>query len=232
MQTFPAIEALRGDLTYAARMMRKNPGFAAAAVLTLALGIGANTAIFSVCHAVLFKPLPYAEPRSRRDALGTAARRDAGQRGAGEFCGLARCEPVVHRDGGGERAQLHVQLHSRRTERGVAVGRRERFVEFLFRPGRPVHARPQFSSGGGPAWQHSVAVLSYATWSERFGADRDIVGKAITLDDKSYTVVGVLPAEFEFGSTRQISRRAAKPTSGFRWRSILRDCSAARMCYR
>src|SRR5215472_6554769 len=62
MQMIPAIEALRGDLTYAVRTLRRNPGFAATAVVTLALGIGASTTIFSLCNAVLFKPLPYAEP--------------------------------------------------------------------------------------------------------------------------------------------------------------------------
>src|SRR5437763_1915533 len=81
MQMFAAIESLCADLTYALRMLRKNRGFAAAAVVTLALGIGANTAIFSVCNAVLFKPLPYAEPnrivtlweRERDGALGSVA---------------------------------------------------------------------------------------------------------------------------------------------------------------
>ena len=62
MLTTPTVDELRGDLIFAARMLRKNPGFAAAAALTLALGIGANTAIFSLCNAVLFKALPYSDP--------------------------------------------------------------------------------------------------------------------------------------------------------------------------
>ena len=201
MQTIPAIEALRGDLTYAARVLRKNPGFAAAAVITLALGIGANTAIFSVCNAVLFKPLPYAEPDrivmlSERQSDGKPGDvapanfvdwRDASR----SFSGMAAVRASSFAPSfilGGQSEASRLAGESVTSSFFSLLG-----VQFMLgRNFLPEEDRPG---------QNRVAILSYAAWSERFGADRDIVGKTITLDDKSYTVVGVLPAGFQFGST-------------------------------
>jgi predicted permease len=201
MQIIPAIEALRGDLTYAARMLRKNPGFAAAAVITLALGIGANTAIFSVCNAVLFKPLPYAEPSrmvtlSERQRDGTLSNvapanfvdwRDASR----SFSGMA----AVRASSFASSFILGGQGEASRLVGGDVSSSFFSVLGVRFMLGRnflPDEDRPG---------QNRVAILSYAAWSARFGADRDIAGKTITLDDESYTVVGVLPAGFQFGST-------------------------------
>jgi putative ABC transport system permease protein len=201
MQMIPAIEALRGDLRYAARMLRKNPGFAAAAVVTLALGIGANTAIFSVCNAVLFKPLPYAEPdrivmlseRQSDGKLGDVAPtnfvdwRDASR----SFSGMAAVRASSFAPSfilGGQSEASRLAGESVTSSFFSVLG-----VQFMLgRNFLPEQDRPG---------QNRVAILSYATWSARFGSDRDIAGKAITLDDESYTVVGVLPAGFQFGST-------------------------------
>src|SRR5262249_18213728 len=199
MQRFPAIEALRADLTYALRTLRKNPGFAAAAVVTLALGIGANTAIFSVCNAVLFKPLPYADPsrivtlweRQRDGKLGDVAPanfvdwRDASRSFSG--MGAVRAPSFASSfvlGGQGEAARLIGGDVSSSFFPVLGV----RFL--LGRNFLPEENLPD---------RNRVAILSYATWAERFGADRDIPGKAITLDGQSYMVVGVLPADFQFG---------------------------------
>jgi putative ABC transport system permease protein len=201
MQIMPSIEALRRDLTYAARMLRKNPGFAAAAVITLALGIGANTAIFSVCNAVLFKPLPYAEPdrivalseRQSDGKLGEVspanfvdwhdASRSFSGMGATRVSSFA---PSFILGGQSEASRLvgDSVTSSFFSVLGVQFTLGRNFLPEEDRPG-----------------QNRVAILSYAAWSVRFGADRDIVGKTITLDDESYTVVGVLPASFQFGTT-------------------------------
>jgi predicted permease len=196
MQTIPAIELLRGDLTYGARMLRRNPGFAAAAVVTLALGIGANTAIFSICNAVLFKPLPYAEPgrivtlweRMRDGKLSTVAPANFvdWRNGSRSFSDMAAVDSSSFILGGqGEAARL------------AGAGVSSNFFSLLgvrFMLGRnflPEEDRPG---------QNRVAILSHRAWQERFGADRDISGKQVTLNDNSYTVAGVLPANFQFAS--------------------------------
>ncbi len=201
MQVFPAIESLRADLTYALRMLRKNRGFAAAAVVTLALGIGANTAIFSVCYAVLFKPLPYAEPsrivtlweRQRDGTLSDVAPanfvdwRDASR----SFSGMA----AVRASSFASSFILGGRSEASRLAGGDVSSSFFSVLGVRFMLGRnflPEEDRPG---------RNRVAILSYPAWRDRFGADRDIVGKAITLNDDSYTVVGVLPADFQFGST-------------------------------
>ena len=201
MRMFPAIESLRADLTYALRMLRENPGFAAAAVVTLALAIGANTAIYSVCHAVLFTPLPYAEPsrivtlweRQRDGALGNVAPanfvdwRDASQ----SFSGMAAVTASSFASGfilGGQSDASRLAGANVSSSFFSVLG-----VRFMI--GR------SFLPDEDQPGQNRVAILSYAAWSERFGADRDIAGQAITLNDERYTVVGVLPASFQFGTT-------------------------------
>ena len=189
------------DLRYGLRMLWKNPGFTLIAVATLALGIGANTAIFTVCNAVLFKPLSYAEPdrlvmlseRQRDGTLGDVSPanfvdwREANR----SFSGMGAVRASSFAPSfilGGQTEASRLAGDSVSSSFFSVLG-----VQFML--GR--NFLPEEERSG----QNRVAILSYATWSQRFGADRYIVGKSITLDDKSYTVVGVLPASFQFGTT-------------------------------
>ena len=197
MQTIPAIEALWSDLAYAIRTLRKNPGFAAAAVVTLALGIGANTAIFSICNAVLLKPLPYSDParivmlweRGGNGALMTVAPANFidWRNQTRSFSEVAALSPFSSFILGGqaEPARLAGAAVSSNffSLLGVRFTRGRNFLAEEDRPG-----------------QNRVGILSHRTWTARFGANPDIAGKAIILDDASYTVVGVLPPDFQFGS--------------------------------
>jgi putative ABC transport system permease protein len=211
MQIIPAIESLRGDLTYAVRMLRRNPGFAATAVVTLALGIGANTAIFSVCNAVLFKPLPYAEP----DRIVMLSERQPN----GKPGDVAPANFVDWRNGSRLFTDMAAMRASSFASSFILGGKSEAsrltggdvsssFFSVLgvrFMLGR------NFLSDEDLPGHDRVAILSYAAWSKQFGADRDIAGKAITLDDTTYTVVGVLPADFQFGSTAADFQARSQP---------------------
>ncbi len=186
------------DLRYGIRMLMKNPGFTAVAVLTLALGIGANTAMFTVIRAVVLKPLAYHDPdrlarvsadyprRNLQDLPLSRKRFEEMRAAARSFTGLGaylNSPENVILSGGGEPEAL----------RGARVS--ANFLDIL--GVQPVVGRSFLSeedTRGGPP----VAMISAELWQRRFGGDRLVAGKTSTLNSTPYTIVGVLPAGFAF----------------------------------
>ena len=200
MQSIATLDAFGGDIRYAARMLRRNPGFAGAVVLTLALGIGANTAIFSVYDAVLLKPLPYADPerivmlwekQPRDGSLGGAAPANFvdWRTQASSFSEMAAINPNPSfiLSGHGEPTRLAGAAVSSNFFRllGTRTGRGRDFLDEEDQPGK-----------------NRVAILSYGAWQRHLGGNPDIIGKSIALDDISYAVVGVLGPDFELVTTQ------------------------------
>ena len=191
----PLIETFLQDLQFGFRMIRKNPAFTAAAVLALALGIGANTAIFSVVDAVLLHSLPYRDA-SRLMWVTTFLPR-TGQ------------SIVVHPDYFGWRQQNHVfedmaAYSPDREDTLAGAGEPVRLSSTLVTHSffRVLGVEPrlgrEFSQAEDRPKGPRVAILSDALWKQRFGADRNIAGRVIALNGDAYTVVGVMPPEFEF----------------------------------
>ncbi|MBI3664829.1 MAG: ABC transporter permease [Acidobacteria bacterium] len=182
------------DLRYAARTLGRSPGFTATAVLTLALGIGANTAIFSVVNAVLLRPLPYPEPERLVDIM----RRyrgfdDNGQSGAEFLFYREHCrsfERLAAFDGVSSGLNLVVGGEA---EYVRALGASaDYFRVFGAEPARGRSFQEEEDRPDGA----NVAVLSHALWQRRFNCDPDIVGRAVSLGGRAYTIVGVTPAGF------------------------------------
>jgi len=188
------METLLQDFRYGLRMLRKNPGFTAAAVLTLALGIGANTAIFSVLHAVLIRPLPYPNPGEL--ATVWTQYQNGGQTrvpGSGP-------EWVELR----QRSHLLQDVAATWVSSGALTGTSEpeqiriAFVtsNFLSLLGVPPQLGRAFVPGEQGTGAARAIVLSEGLWRRRFGANPDIVGQGVRLDGRELTVVGVMPAGF------------------------------------
>ena len=182
------------DLKYGLRMLRKSPGFTAVALLTLALGIGANTALFSVVNGVLLNPLPFAHPEELVRLHESKVNFATGSISYPNFRDWQRNNHTfslmaISRGNGvgltglGEPEQVRCQLVSSDffAILGVnaAMGR-------LFGPGED-------EIGAGP-----IAVVSSGFWRRKLGAAPDVLGKSLTLDGKSFTVIGVMPANFDF----------------------------------
>jgi predicted permease len=186
------ISGLLRDVRYAGRVLRKNPGFTAAAVVVLALGIGANTAIFSVVYSVLLKPLAYREPDrlvvalhdgqypvSPADFLDYRAQTSAfSALGAAQAWGGIIAE-------GGERAERVPGLQVTPDLMGT-LG-----VE-------PLLGRLFAAAEENPATDTRVLLLSHTLWQRRFHGDPQIVGRPVRVGDRVYTVIGVMPRQFQF----------------------------------
>jgi predicted permease len=188
------METLWQDVRYSLRVLGKNPGFAAIAILTLALGIGANTALFSVVNGVLLRPLPYPQP----DGIVAISEKTANfdrssisypnfldwQRANSTFSSIAAYRSDDFSiTGRGEAERVRIGM--------VSAG----FFEILgVTPARGRLFTPEEDRLGTAP----VAILSAGLWQRKFGSAPDIVGKRITMNGVVHTVVGVLPANFYF----------------------------------
>lgn len=194
------MENLLQDIRFAFRMLRRNPGFTVIAVLVLAVGIGANTAIFTVVDAVLLQPLPYPDadrlvmlqgessqlgpiPMSYPGFLGWREQKDVFEEVA------TFTNATVTLTGVGEPEQLRALRASSNLLPLLGV--------------EPALGRG-FTAEEEPRQANPVVMLAHSFWQERFHSDRGVIGQKLTLSDRVYTVVGVLPANFKFGNNPKL----------------------------
>ena len=188
-------ETLTQDIRYGVRMLAKHKAFTSIAIITLALGIGANTAIFSVVNELLLRPLPYRDadrittvwevsPRGRHQNSTSRANFRAWRDQNSSFRNMAAfSDQRLNLTGTGEPEELSVQFTTPEFFRILGVD--------------PILGRtfvPEDDKGG----QSPVAVLSYGLWQRRFGGQASLVGETINLNDEKFTVIGVMPPNFQF----------------------------------
>jgi putative ABC transport system permease protein len=196
MQTFVWLETLWHDLRYGARLLRRNKAFASVAVLTLALGIGANTAIFSVVNAVIFRPLPYPDPGRLAVLWGNVKRVRVERRGT-TYPDFQDWRDHSHRFTAMAAYDDHTFALTGVDNPEALSGE---FVSASYFPllGISTQKGRTFNSEEDRVPQRdAVAVLSDRLWKRRFGADPSILGRTIQLDGRAYTVVGVAPPGFQ-----------------------------------
>ena len=179
--------ALRQNLGYSIRTLTKNKGFTVTAVLTLALGIGATTAIFSVVHAV-FEPMPYPKP-DQLVMVWSKVRGGRNSVSAGDFLEWGRRSTSFQ----GMAAWTGASFNVATADRPEQVAGSQRTPGFFTMEGLPMLLGRDFLPEEGQPGRNHVVILSNRLWSQHFGADRDIIGKDIRMNGEPYTVVGLLP---------------------------------------
>jgi putative ABC transport system permease protein len=195
------MDTLLQDLRHAARSLRASPGFTLVAVVTLALGIGANTAIFSVVNGVLLAPLPYREParlvtvnhfyptlNNLRAPVSVPGFRDYSARTDLFASAAVQNNIAMNLTGGAEPERVNVEKVSGR---------------FFSTLGVPAALGRTLQPDEAEAGKDHVVVLTWGFWQSHFGGDKSAVGRKVTLDNQDYQIVGVMPASFrDFFSRR------------------------------
>jgi putative ABC transport system permease protein len=191
--SFLSFESIRRDIRFAARSLLKAPGFTVIAILVIAVGIGANTAVFSVINTVLLKPLTYPDPQSLVQLMNTGDDSDS-------FASVPKFniwqqqksifQHVAAYDTGGAGLNLTGNDQPEQVQ-GAHVS-----ADYFATLGAPVIAGRTFTSAEDSPHGGNVTVLSYGLWKRRYGGNRDIVGNNIQLNGQPYQVVGVIGREF------------------------------------
>jgi putative ABC transport system permease protein len=183
------LEQFSQDVRFSVRTLVRNPGFALTAVCTLALGIGANTAVFSVVSGTVLRPLPFAEPDRLVQIYGTSPLTPDG--GAVSNVEEFRRHSQSFEAIAGSEVTARYLRHAEGPERVMTVRAERDFFAIL--AARPLGGRT-FGRDDPP----TVAVVSETFWNTRLGRHPSIIGSSITLDDQAYTIIGVMPAAFQF----------------------------------
>jgi putative ABC transport system permease protein len=213
------------DIRYGFRQLRRNAGFTSVAILVLSLGIGANTAMFSVVNAVLLEPLPFHDPsrlvelQETESALGKYP-----LTGPDYLDWQAQNQTLAATSLYGWPSQQNLSVTG---EAAPATVMSTQANFFSTVGARPLLGRT-FARGEDVAGRNRVAVLSYSVWQQQFGGRRGIIGKNIELDGQSYTVVGVMPRWFTLGFNAQVwkpldmSAKNLGPRGSHRWQGFAR----------
>jgi predicted permease len=191
---WPLLESVLADIRFSLRQFRKAPGFAVTAILVLALGIAASVSIFAFVNAAILKPLPYQNPSRLAVVFGDTA--------SCSDCGLSYPDYLDLKSTNAVFRSFEVwedDAYLLQSPSGAVALRVGRVSGGFFQTlaVNPLLGRLFTSTDDTPSAARTV-VLPYATWQHFFGARPDIVGRSITLDNKAYTVIGVLPRQFQF----------------------------------
>ncbi len=200
MAAFPNLETFWQDARYGARTLRKNPGFTAVAILTLALGIGANSAMFSVVNGILLRSLPFKEPSRLVTVLDTKPSKGVDWL----YASPNRFEEWVRHNTAFDQIAAAENCYFKLENHGVPILLQGGCATASFFPmlGVQPFLGRLFTSEEDRPGGNTVAVLSYGCWKERFGGDPAAIGKVVrrTANDAEFTIIGVLPPDFKFAT--------------------------------